>query len=143
MNEKSHIPKVNVGIPTEISTTPLPNMEEYQVPQPVPTPTVKVAKQTIFQRIINWLLKRNKDSILAYLLIGLRQVVYPFDVYKVDENGNWEIDEKEQAIKQVKWASHIAKLGSLATFALAYVFNEPVKDFTGKTVIEWLMLLLN
>lgn len=116
-------------------------MENYQVPEDAKV--VKVAKMTIFQRIVNWLLKRNKDSILAYLLIGLRQIIYPFDVYKVDQNGNWEIDPEEQAIKQVKWASQISKLGSLVTFALAYVFNQPVKDFTGKTVIEWLMLLIN
>lgn len=139
--EPSKISTVKVEVPTSISTTPKPNMENYQVPEDAKV--VKVAKMTIFQRIVNWLLKRNKDSILAYLLIGLRQIIYPFDVYKVDQNGNWEIDPEEQAIKQVKWASQISKLGSLVTFALAYVFNQPVKDFTGKTVIEWLMLLIN
>jgi hypothetical protein len=89
-----------------------------------------------------WLLSRNRTKIIAYLLVALRQIIYPFDVYTVDDKGNWVLDESKQ-IKSVEWASAIAKGGSLITFALAYFFNDPIKDFTGKTVIEWLQLLLN
>jgi hypothetical protein len=144
MNEKSYIPKVKLDIPKELKPVEKANMEDFmpdekQIPMVVKeTP----GKQTIFQKLILWLLSRNKTKILAYLVVALRQIVYPFDVYTVDDKGNWVIDESKQ-IKNVEWASAIAKGGSLITFALAYFFNNPVEDFTGKTVIQWLQLLLN
>lgn len=145
MSDKpNRIGKVKVEIPSSISTTPEPNMEEYNVGQvPKVSQVVKVAKATIFQRIINWLLTRNKGKIIAYLLVALRGIVYPFDVYEVDNEGNWKVDPEENRVKDVKWASQIAKFGSLITFVIAYIFNEPIKDFTGKGFIEWVQLLIN
>jgi len=97
---------------------------------------------SLFQKFIVWILEKKKGEIIAALVVAVRQIVYPFDVYKVNEKGEWVLD-KSKAPEKVKWASYVAKGGSLVTFALAYLFNDPVKDFTGKGIIEWLQLLLN
>ena len=96
----------------------------------------------LFQKFIVWLLTKNKGKIVAALVVALRQIVYPFDVYQVNNKGEWVLDQTKSPEK-VTWASYIAKGGSLVTFALAYLFNDPVKDFTGKGIIEWLQDLLN
>lgn len=104
----------------------------------------KIAKEKIglFQKFIIFLLSKSKNKIFASLIIALRQIIYPFDVYQVDEKGDWIVDESKNP-KKIKWASNIAKIGSLITFVLAYFFNSPVEEFTGKGIIEWLQILLN
>jgi hypothetical protein len=96
----------------------------------------------LFQKFIVWVIGKNKGKIVAALVVAIRQIIYPFDVYNVNEKGEWVLDNSNNPEK-VTWASYVAKGGSLVTFALAYLFNDPVKDFTGKGIIEWLQDLLN
>jgi hypothetical protein len=132
--------------PVKPKLTDMPAKKEIE--QPVKKVAVVNPKEHLkenlglFQKFIVWLLNKNKGKVIAALVVALRQIVYPFDVYKVNNKGEWVLDETKSPEK-VAWASNIAKGGSMITFALAYLFNDPVKDFTGKGVIEWLQLLLN
>lgn len=127
--------------PQKPKLTDMPTKKETKVAVVNPKEHLK-ENLGLFQKFIVWLLAKNKGKIVAALVVALRQIVYPFDVYKVNNKGEWVLDETKNPEK-VTWASYIAKGGSLITFALAYLFNDPVKDFTGKGIIEWLQVLLN
>lgn len=148
MDKPNHIPLVKLEKISYIGDKPKPkkptltDMPEKKVESKV-NPKQHVKQQLgLFQKFVLWILKRKKGEVLAALVVAIRQIIYPFDVYKINATGEWVLDESRNP-QNVAWASYVAKIGSLVTFALAYLFNDPVKDFTGKGVIEWLLLLLN
>lgn len=147
--ESRRINLVKLETPTHIGpkTTPKkPNSIHMKTEQDISksTSVKKTAKENfgLFQKFILWVIKKNKGKIIASLIVAVRQIIYPFDVYQIDQKGNWVLDESKNPQK-IGWASNVAKIGSLITFALAYFFNSPVEEFTGKGIIEWLQMLLN
>jgi hypothetical protein len=151
MSDKpNHIPLVKTEKISYIGDKPKPIKPKLSdMPEKKVVPAEAVNKKQhikqqlgLFQKFVLWLVKKKKGEIIAALVVAVRQIIYPFDVYKVNASGEWILDESRNP-QVVPWASYVAKIGSLVTFALAYLFNDPIKDFTGKGVIEWLLLLLN
>jgi hypothetical protein len=148
MDKPNHIPLVKTEKISYIGNKPQPRKPTLtDMPEKKAEPKVDKKQHVkeqlgLFQKFILWLVKKKKGEIFAALVVAVRQIIYPFDVYKINATGEWVLDDSRNP-QNVAWASYVAKIGSLVTFALAYLFNDPVKDFTGKGVIEWLLLLLN